>query len=64
MRKESLQQIMDQVTKSEELQGQFGERIDSEALSALGFKWEFQCPAENLQESPNLSDEELNEWRL
>ena len=59
MSKENLEQFMEQVAGSEELQAKIGEEIDAEALIALGAECGCEFTAEELQESAELSDEEL-----
>jgi len=60
MSKESLEQFMNQVAESEELQAKIGEEIDVDALIALGAECGCEFTAEELQESAELSDEELD----
>ena len=60
MSKENLEQFMEQVAESEELQAKIGEEIDAEALIALGAECGCEFTAEELQESAELSDEELD----
>ena len=60
MSKESLDQFMNQVADSEELQARIGEEIDAETLIALGAECGCEFTAEDLQESGELSDEELD----
>ena len=60
MSKENLEQFMEQVAGSEELQAKIGEEIDAEALIALGAECGCEFTAEELQESAELSDEELD----
>ena len=60
MSKESLEQFMNQVAESEELQAKIGEEIDSDALIALGVEQGFEFTVEDLQENAKLSDEELD----
>ncbi len=59
MSKENLEQFMSKVADSEELQAKIGEEIDAEALIALGAECGCEFTAEELQESAELSDEEL-----
>ena len=59
MSKENLEQFMEQVAGSEELQAKIGEEIDAEALIALGAECGCEFTAEELQDSAELSDEEL-----
>ena len=60
MSKENLEQFMNQVAGSEELQAKIGEEIDSDALIALGVEQGFEFTVEDLQENAELSDEELD----
>ena len=60
MSKENLEQFMEQVAGSEELQAKIGEEIDAEALIALGAECGCEFTAEELQDSAELSDEELD----
>ena len=60
MSKENLEQFMNQIAESEELQAKIGEEIDAEALIALGAECGCEFTAEELQESAELSDEELD----
>ena len=60
MSQESLEQFMNQVAGSEELQAKIGEEIDSDALIALGVEQGFEFTVEDLQENAELSDEELD----
>ena len=59
MSRENLEQFMNKVAESEELQAKIGEEIDAEALIALGAECGCEFTAEELQESAELSDEEL-----
>tara|TARA_B100000959_G_scaffold278972_1_gene338321 strand:+ start:71 stop:397 length:327 start_codon:yes stop_codon:yes gene_type:complete len=60
MSKENLEQFMKQVTSSEELQARIGDEIDAESLIALGAECGFEFTAEDLQETGELSEEELD----
>ena len=60
MSKENLDQFIQKVTDSEELQARIGEEIDAEALIALGAEHGCEFTAEELQEAAELSDEELD----
>ncbi len=60
MSKENLEQFMNKVAESEELQAKIGEEIDAEALIALGAECGCEFTAEELQESAELSDDELD----
>ena len=59
MSKENLDQFIQKVTDSEELQARIGDEIDAEALIALGAEHGCEFTAEELQESAELSDKEL-----
>ena len=59
MSKENLNQFIQKVTDSEELQAKIGDEIDAEALIALGAECGCEFTAEELQDSAGLSDEEL-----
>ena len=59
MSKENLEQFMSKVADSEELQAKVGEEIDAEALIALGAECSCEFTAEELQDSAELSEEEL-----
>jgi|TARA_B100001964_G_C14157266_1_gene564919 predicted ribosomally synthesized peptide with nif11-like leader len=61
MSKENLGKFMTQVAGSEELQARIGEEIDAEALISLGAECGCELTAEDLQESMELSDEELDD---
>ena len=60
MSKENLDQFMNQIAESEELQAMIGEEIEAKALIALGADCGCEFTAEELQESAELSDEELD----
>jgi predicted ribosomally synthesized peptide with nif11-like leader len=60
MSKESLDQFMNQVTDSEELQARVGEEIDAETLIALGAEHGCEFTADDLTAGAELSDEELD----
>ena len=60
MSKESLEQFLSQVAESEELQTRIGDEINTESLIALGAESGCEFTAEDLQESAELSDEELD----
>ncbi len=49
MSKENLEQFMNQVTASEELQAQIGDEIDAETLIALGAECGCELTVEDLQ---------------
>ena len=59
MSKENLDQFIQQISDSEELQARIGDEIDAESLIALGAEHGYEFTAEELQESAELSDEEL-----
>ena len=60
MSKEGLEQFMVQMAESEALQARIGEEIDAESLVALGAEHGFEFSVEDLQESAELSDDELD----
>ena len=60
MSKESLDQFIQKVTDSEELQARIGEEIDIDSLIALGAEHGCEFTAEDLAENAELSDEELD----
>jgi predicted ribosomally synthesized peptide with nif11-like leader len=60
MSKENLDQFIQKVTDDEQLQARVGEEIDVESLIALGAEHGCEFNAEELQESAELSDEELD----
>ena len=60
MSKESLEQFMNQVAESEELQAKIGEEIDIDAMIALGAENGFEFDADDLEGAAQLSDEELD----
>ena len=60
MSKENLEQFMIQIAESEELQAKIGEEIDAESLIALGAENGCEFTEEDIQESAELSDEELD----
>ncbi len=60
MSKENLEQFMNQVVGSEELQARIGEEIEAEALIVLGAEHGYDFDFEDLQELVELSDEELD----
>ena len=57
MSKENLEQFMNQIAESEELQAKIGEEIDAEALIALGAECGCEFTAEELSEAAEFSDE-------
>ncbi len=60
MSKENLEQFMEQVAGSKELQARIGEEIDAEALIALGAECGCEFTADDLTAGAELSDEELD----
>ena len=60
MSKESLDQFIQQISDSEELQTRIGEEIDIDSLIALGAEHGCEFSAEDLAENAELSDEELD----
>ena len=60
MSKESLDQFMNQVADSEELQARIGDEIDAETLIALGAEHGCEFTADDLTAGAELSDEELD----
>ena len=60
MSKESLDQFMQKVTDSEELQARVGEEIDADSLIALGAEHGCEFTADDLTAGAELSDEELD----
>ncbi len=60
MSKENLEQFIQKVTDSEELQARIGEEIDADALIALGAEHGCDFTADDLTAGAELSDEELD----
>ena len=60
MSKESLEQFIQKVADSNELQARIGQRIDVESLIALGAEHGCEFSVEDLVENAELSDEELD----
>mgnify|MGYP003321505980 CR=1 FL=1 len=64
MSKESLEQFINQVAESEELQAKIGEEIDGDALIALGAEHGFEFNTEELNELSSepteLTDDDLD----
>ena len=60
MSKENLDQFIQKVTDSEELQTRIGEEIDADSLIALGAEHGCEFTADDLTASAELSDEELD----
>ena len=57
---ENLEQLMSKIADSEELQAKIGEEKEVGELMALGAECGCEFTAEELQESAELSDEELD----
>ena len=60
MSQESLGWFMQKVGETEELQARIGEEIDADALIALGAEHGFEFSVEDLHESAELSEDELD----
>ena len=60
MSKENLEQFMNKVADSEELQTRIGEEMDTDAFIALGAEHGSEFSAEDLTAGAELSDEELD----
>ncbi len=60
MSKENLEQFIQKISDSEELQARIGEEIDTDAFITLGAEHGCEFSAEDLAESAELSDEELD----
>jgi predicted ribosomally synthesized peptide with nif11-like leader len=60
MSKENLDQFIQQISESEELQARIGEEIDADSLIALGAEHGCEFSAEDLTAGAELSDEELD----
>ena len=60
MSKENLEQFIQKVTSSEELQTRIGDEMDADSLIALGAEHGCEFTAEDLAENAELSDEELD----
>ncbi|MGE4634643.1 MAG: Nif11-like leader peptide family natural product precursor, partial [Arenicellales bacterium] len=60
MSKENLDQFIQQISDSEELQARIGEEMDAESLIALGAEHGCEFTAEDLAANGELSDEELD----
>ena len=54
MSKENLEQFIQQISDSEELQARVGEKIDADSLIALGAEHGCEFSVEDLQESADL----------
>ena len=59
MSQQSLEQFLEKVAQSEELQSTIGEEIDVESLIALGAEHGFEFSAGDLIEHVQLSEQEL-----
>jgi len=60
MSKENLEQFIQQISDSEELQTRIGDEIDTESLIALGAEHGCEFTADDLAEHAGLSDEQLD----
>ena len=60
MSKENLDQFIQKVTDSEEIQARIGEEIDADSLIALGAEHGCEFTADDLTADAELSDEELD----
>ena len=60
MSKQTLDQFIQKVTDSEELQARIGEEMDADSLIALGAEHGCEFTAEDLVANVELSDEELD----
>ena len=60
MSKENLDQFIQKVTDSEQLQARIGDEMDADSLIALGAEHGCEFSAEDLSENAELSDEELD----
>ena len=60
MSKENLEQFIQQISDSEELQSTIGDEIDTNAFIALGAEHGCEFTAEDLAEHAELSDEQLD----
>ena len=60
MSKENLDQFIQKVADSEELQARIGEEIDADSLIALGAEHGCEFTADDLTAGAELSDEELD----
>jgi predicted ribosomally synthesized peptide with nif11-like leader len=61
MSQQALEQFIQKVTGSEELQTRIGDEIDVDSLIALGAENGCEFTVEDLQEGVRLSDGELDE---
>jgi len=60
MSKENLDQFVQKVTDSEELQARIGDEMDADSLIALGAEHGCEFSADDLTAGAELSDEELD----
>ena len=60
MSKENLEQFIQQISDSEELQARIGEEMDTDAFIALGTEHGCEFSADDLTASAQLSDEDLD----
>ena len=60
MSKENLEQFIQQITNSEELQVRIGEAIETDALIALGTEHGCEFTAEDVQAVWGVSDDDLD----
>ncbi len=60
MSKENLDQFVQKVTDSEELQARVGDEMDADSLIALGAEHGCEFSADDLTAGAELSDEELD----
>ena len=60
MSKENLDQFIQKVTDSEQLQARIGDEMDADSLIALGAEHGCEFTAEDLATDVELSDEELD----
>ena len=60
MSKENLDQFIQKVTDSEQLQARIGDEMDADSLIALGAEHGCEFSAEDLAADVELSDEELD----
>ena len=60
MSKENLEQFIQQISDSEELQSTIGDEIDAESLIALGAEHGCEFTEEDVMQNVGLSDDELD----
>ncbi len=60
MSKENLEQFLEEVAQSEELQAKIGDEIEADSLIALAAEYGCEFTEGDLQESAELSEEELS----